>query len=115
MMSDVAGAAPSFLLSALVMADDDVPNGAPSRTLSEAPGSKEKALKLHARSRHEILNEPEHPQVRLTWRHGLIGASKRTARPARGTAKLPTLSPVSSPDRTRRGCRWRDPSSNRID
>jgi hypothetical protein len=59
MMYDVGGAAPSFLLPALVMADDDLPNGASSRTLSESPGSKEKALKLHAGSRSMPPESPK--------------------------------------------------------
>jgi alpha-beta hydrolase superfamily lysophospholipase len=63
MMSDVAAAVPLITLPALVMAGDDVPDGARSRTLFEALASSDKTLKLYAGLRHEIFNEPEHPQV----------------------------------------------------
>ena len=63
MMSEVAGAAPLIGLPALIMAGDDVPDGARSRALFESLGSKDKTLKLYAGLRHEIFNEPEHPQV----------------------------------------------------
>ena len=63
MMSDVAAAAPLIKLPALIMAGDAVADGARSRTLFESLGSKDKTLKLYPGLRHEIFNEPEHPQV----------------------------------------------------
>ena len=63
MMSDVAAAAPLIKLPALIMAGDAVADGTRSRTLFEALGSKDKTLKLYSGLRHEIFNEPEHPQV----------------------------------------------------
>ena len=54
---------PLIKLPALIMAGDDVPDGARSRTLFESLGSEDKTLKLYAGLRHEIFNEPEHPRV----------------------------------------------------
>jgi alpha-beta hydrolase superfamily lysophospholipase len=55
--------APLIKLPALIMAGDAVADGARSRTLFESLGSKDKTLKLYPGLRHEIFNEPEHPQV----------------------------------------------------
>jgi acylglycerol lipase len=50
-------------LPVLLMAGNDVTDGARSRTLYEEIGSADKTLKLYDGLRHEIFNEPEHPLV----------------------------------------------------
>jgi acylglycerol lipase len=50
-------------LPALIMAGDDGADGARSQVLYDYIGSEDKTLKRYAELRHEIFNEPEHPQV----------------------------------------------------
>jgi acylglycerol lipase len=50
-------------LPVLIMAGNAVADGQRSRLLHERISSKDKTLKLYEGLRHEIFNEPEHPQV----------------------------------------------------
>ncbi len=50
-------------LPILIMAGTGVPDGERSTTLHEHVGSKDKSLRLYEGLKHEIFNEPEHPQV----------------------------------------------------
>jgi alpha-beta hydrolase superfamily lysophospholipase len=63
MMADVAAAVSKITLPALIMAGNDVADGARSQTLYEKLGSKDKTLKRYDGLRHEIFNEPEQLQV----------------------------------------------------
>ena len=63
MMSDVAAAVSMIALPALIMAGNDVADGARSQTLFEKLGSRDKTLKRYDGLRHEIFNEPEKLQV----------------------------------------------------
>jgi acylglycerol lipase len=50
-------------LPVLIMAGDAVADGARSQVLYDNIGSSDKTIKRYAGLRHEIFNEPEHPQV----------------------------------------------------
>lgn len=50
-------------LPVLIMAGDDVADGARSQVLYDFIGSSDKTIKRYPGLRHEIFNEPEHPQV----------------------------------------------------
>ena len=59
----ISEAVPQIRLPALIMAGNDVSDGARSRVLFEFLGSKDKTLKVYEGLKHEIFNEPEHAQV----------------------------------------------------
>jgi len=61
--SRLADMVPQIKLPVLIMAGTDVADGARSQALYEFIGSEDKTLKLYKGLRHEIFNEPEHPQV----------------------------------------------------
>lgn len=63
MRSAVSAAAPQVKLPALIMAGNAVADGPRSRVLFDFLASEDKTLKLYDGLRHEIFNEPEHPQV----------------------------------------------------
>jgi alpha-beta hydrolase superfamily lysophospholipase len=63
MMADIAEAVPLIKIPALIMAGDDVADGARSQNLFEQLSSKDKTIKRYKRLRHEIFNEPEQLQV----------------------------------------------------
>ena len=63
MRDAIAAAVPQIRLPALIMAGNDVSDGAGSRVLYEFLGSRDKTLKVYDGLRHEIFNEPEHAQV----------------------------------------------------
>ena len=50
-------------LPILIMAGTGVPDGERSTTLHQHVGSADKSLRLYDGLKHEIFNEPEHPQV----------------------------------------------------
>ncbi len=57
--NDVAG----IKIPVLIMAGDAVADGARSQVLYELIGSEDKTIRRYPGLRHEIFNEPEHPQV----------------------------------------------------
>ncbi len=63
MSSKLYDLVPQIKLPVLVMAGNAVADGQRSRLLYERIGSQDKTLKLYEGLRHEIFNEPEHPQV----------------------------------------------------
>ena len=63
MMGDIAEVVPLIRIPALIMAGDDVADGARSQNLFEKLGSKDKTIKRYDGLRHEIFNEPEQLQV----------------------------------------------------
>ena len=63
MMGDIAEVVPLIKIPALIMAGDDVADGARSQNLFEKLGSEDKTIKRYYGLRHEIFNEPEQLQV----------------------------------------------------
>lgn len=63
MMTDTVEAVPLINIPALIMAGNDVADGARSQNLFEQLSSKDKTIKRYNGLRHEIFNEPEQLQV----------------------------------------------------